>query len=102
MNERQYIQSIRERVVRFHRIPGVHLPIYEDNACIDLGKFLCLVRETDYWTGRNHEDPPIHNAKARASIAEHLVRSVQDLEELLSHVERLEQENRRLKELSGL
>jgi hypothetical protein len=101
MDDRHYLQSIKDRVRRFHRLPGVHLPIYEEPAGIDLGKYLCLVRETEFWTGKYPEELPARNAEVRATISEHLIRSVQDVEELLSRVENLEQENRRLIALTG-
>jgi hypothetical protein len=90
MNDTQYLQSIRERLSRFHRIPGVHLPLYEDNAGIDLGKYTGFIRDSAFWSGKDVWDCPSQGAEQRALIAEHLVKSAQDVEELLRYIDQLE------------
>jgi hypothetical protein len=94
-----YLQSIRERIQRFQRLPGCHLPIYEEHAGIDLGRYLGLIRNTEDWSGKHLEDYPTRDAEIRALIADHLVKSVQDLDELLAYIDRLEADNRRLNTL---
>lgn len=91
MNRYEYLQGIRERVAHFHHIPGARLPLYDDNAGIDMGKYLCLVRETGFWTGKGLNDSPLQNAETLAEIAEHLIYSAQDVEELLNIITDIEE-----------
>jgi hypothetical protein len=101
MNDEQYLAEIRRRIDRFNRIPGVHLPTYEEHAGIDFGKYLCLVRDAAEWSPRAVEERPADGSETRGLIAEHLVRSVQDLEELLRYIASLESENLRLRSWLG-
>ncbi len=100
MTESQWIQEIRDRIKRFRSIPGVRLPLYESHAGVDFGRYLGIIREDTQWRTINvdfsrSELSPL--ADERADIATHIVRSVQEIEELMKIIDRLTVENRILK-----
>ncbi len=100
MTERQWIQQIRDRIRLFKSIPGVRIPLYDSHAGIDFGRYLGIIREDAYWRTLNvdlsrSELSPL--AGERADIAQHVVRSVQEIEDLVNIIDRLSIENRILK-----
>ncbi len=101
MTESQWIQQIRDRIRRFRSIPGVRLPLYESHAGVDFGRYLGIIREDSQWKTFNvdfsrSELSPL--ADERADIAQHIIRSVQEIEELLNMIDKLSIENRVLRE----
>ena len=88
----QYLEQVRERMRRFRQLGGVHLPLYESHAGIDFGHYLCYVRSRQVWSQQNPV-PDGEEQEAQAALAEHLVLSVQDAEELVEACTRLRLEN---------
>ncbi len=100
MTERQWMYQIRERINRFKSIPGVRIPIYESHAGVDFGRYLGIIREDGLWRSidvdfSRSDYSPL--AEERSEIAQHVVQSVQEIEELLNIIERLYTENQILK-----
>ena len=101
MTEYQWMCQIRERIRRFKSIPGVRLPLYESHAGVDFGRYLGIIREDEQWKNitidlTRSDFSPL--AEERADIAQHIVRSLQEIEDLIHIVERLSIENRILKD----
>ncbi len=91
------LTKIQTRVRKYRSRLNMRIPIYEEHASIDFGKYLAVIREKKFWTQtqitenctENQLYSPENRAvkDARIDIVNHIINSIHDVEELLDSIE---------------
>ncbi len=91
------LTKLKLRVVKYRNRLNIRIPIYEEHASIDFGKYLAVIREKKFWsqsqitennTERHHYDQEIRAVKdERIDIVNHIIHSLHDVEELIDSIE---------------
>ncbi|MCD4652092.1 MAG: hypothetical protein K8S56_09965 [Candidatus Cloacimonetes bacterium] len=109
LNIDTFMKQVRSRINSFKKSEQIRLPLCDFDSVVDFGRYSAVILDSKTWqklqriiidnpesdSQPSKNDYDIHKATslARSFIAEHVVHSIQDIEELLSIAEQLRIKN---------
>ena len=94
---KEYLTQLKNRVEKYKKKLNVRIPIYEEHAAIDFGRYVAVIREKKVWnqafisenspSGQSFGEGNRAIKDERIDIVNHIIHSLHDVEELLDSLE---------------